>query len=74
MNSSSHKRYQVVLWPSADRTGLALFLDFATLPEAEAELRARQSVGEYRAGVLMEWNKLRQEWELVDRYPPVTAA
>ena len=65
------KQYQVVVW--RDETRLsgepALRIDFDTIEDATAALRAHQATGYYRSGVLMEWRKHSAIWNLLEQYP-----
>ena len=65
------KRYQLVLWDEDDRGGAvpALKLEFDTLAQASEEFQAQQKAARYGAGLLFQWLKDSDDWELVDRYP-----
>jgi hypothetical protein len=65
------KRYQLVLWETADRGGAApaLQLDFDAVEEARAAFDNHRRAGHYLAGIMIEWHKTTSEWSLVDRFP-----
>jgi len=67
--SIQHKRFQVVLWETEDRSGSSLHLEFDTLEEARAALEAQQQLHRYRTGILMEWHKMSGVWNLIARFP-----
>jgi hypothetical protein len=68
MISAQSKRYQIVLWPGKDRTGLGSKLQFDTLAEAVAEFDRCKAQGSYRSGVLFEWFPLSAQWQLIERF------
>ena len=65
------KRYHIVLWETEDRSGsaAALKLEFDSRAEASAAFEAEQQLGRYAAGILFQWLKDSDDWQLMDRFP-----
>ena len=65
------KRYHVVMWESADRSGpaAAVKLEFESRAEASAAFESERQRGHYGAGILFQWLKDSDDWELIDRFP-----
>jgi len=63
------KRYQLSLWLTGDRSGLALRSEFDSREEAEHAFKQGQAEGRYLTGILYEWDKRNQEWTLFSQYP-----
>lgn len=69
MIQNQRKPYQISLWPTTDRSGPAVNLEFDTLADALAELERHRDGGVYRSGLCIQWHKVSQEWAMVDRFP-----
>ena len=63
------KRYQLTLWTSKDRDGLAIRFEFDNLDEAKRAFDENAAERRYAAGLLYEWLKVPQEWVLLSQYP-----
>jgi hypothetical protein len=71
MNFSTTKRYQLVLWETETREGLApaLRLEFDTAEAALQAFEDKRAQGSYRTGVLIQWHKHAGDWTLLKRFP-----
>ena len=63
------KRYSMTLWPTVDRSGLATQAQFDELNTAKEAFEASKISGQHKAGLLMEWDKRRGDWTLIDQFP-----
>jgi hypothetical protein len=63
------KKYQVTLWLTPDRSGLATHAEFDDREAAEEAFRVSRLSAQYKAGLLAEWDKQRGDWTLIDYYP-----
>ena len=63
------KRYQVTLWTSTDRKGLAMRLEFDSIEQAILVFEQNAAERRYAAGLLFEWQKDTREWMLMGQYP-----
>ena len=65
------KRYHIVMWEQEDRSGAAaaMKLEFDSRAEATAAFDTERQRGRYRAGILFQWLKDTDDWELIDRFP-----
>lgn len=68
---SQGKRYQLVFWESENRDGLepALKLEFDCREDAAAAFEANRTDPRYRSGIFVEWHKVAQDWDLIERFP-----
>jgi len=66
---SRTKRYQVTLWTTANRSGVAVHLEFDTRDDAVLAFEQSKSEGQYAVGILYEWDQHKQEWSLLSQYP-----
>jgi hypothetical protein len=64
------KKYRLTFWQCRDRSGEAIQLEFDTRAEAERVFSEYKAAGQFKAGVLYEWNKQSQETSLLSSYPP----
>ena len=69
MIQSLAKRFQVTLWLSENRTGLAPHQEFDNREEAEQAFEEARAGGQFRAGILYQWDKRAKEWTLLRQYP-----
>jgi hypothetical protein len=71
MNHSATKRYQIALWSTPNRgdSSVAMRFEFDALAPARAEFEAQRAAGHYVEGLLFEWLKDSDDWELIDRFP-----
>ena len=69
MMHSTVKRYHLVLWQIQEQSGSAgLKSQFETKAEAVKAFDESRRDGRYREGVLFQWNKDGDNWEMIDRF------
>ena len=69
MMHSTVKRYHVVLWETDERSGsTGIKFQFETMAEAVKAFGQSRQDGRYREGVLIEWRKDGDNWEMIDRF------
>jgi hypothetical protein len=69
MIHSTRTRFHVVVWETEDRAGAPGYrFEFATLAEAIAAFDEHRRSGRCREGILFQWLKDSDAWELIDRF------
>jgi hypothetical protein len=69
MIHSPVKRFHVVLWETEDRSTAAGFRSqFETFDEAAAVFAEHRRSERYREGILFQWLRDSEAWELIDRF------
>ena len=65
------KKFQVLLWQNADRSGTepSLELAFDTREEAEAAFNEQTSSGRYQAAIMVEFRQKAGIWNLLRSHP-----
>ena len=63
------KRFQLTLWETEHRVGVGVQVSFNDVVEAVAEFESQHKAGRYRAGLLVEYHEVTQEWLLIRQYP-----
>jgi hypothetical protein len=67
---STFKRYHIALWETEERsTGPGVKYEFESLSEALALFDEQRRGGRYRGGVLFQWLRDGDDWQLIDRFP-----
>ena len=63
------KRFQLTLWLTEDRQGLAPHSEFDDREAADRAFEEAKASGQFRVGILYEWDKRTKEWTLLRQYP-----
>jgi hypothetical protein len=65
----TQQRFHIVLWETQDRTaGAGMKFQFETLAQAAAAFDEHRRDERYREGILIQWRKASDDWELVDTF------